>query len=124
MAGPVLVPGDPGFAEEVTGYNLAAVTAPAVVVNEAFARRHFGRDNPIGRRFRAVGDDEHAGPWRTIVGVTRTVRMLGIYNSPLVDDSGFYLNHHIRHVEIQHAIHAREAYRDSPIYRYRPRREP
>ncbi len=64
---------------------------PVAVVNEAFARRHFGRDNPIGRRFRIVGDDEQAGPWRTIVGVTRTVRMLGVYNSPLVDDSGFYI---------------------------------
>jgi len=64
---------------------------PVAVVNEAFARRHFGRDNPVGRSFRTVGEDEQAGPWRTIVGVTRTVRMLGVYNSPLVDDSGFYV---------------------------------
>ncbi len=64
---------------------------PVAVVNEAFARRHFGRDNPVGRRFRTVGDDEQPGPWRTIVGVTRTVRMLGVYSSPLADDSGFYL---------------------------------
>ncbi len=64
---------------------------PVAVVNEAFARRHFGRDNPVGRRFRTVGDDEQAGPWRTIVGVTRTVRMLGVYNSPLADGSGFYV---------------------------------
>jgi putative ABC transport system permease protein len=64
---------------------------PVAVVNDAFARRHFGRDNPIGRRFRIVGDDEQPGPWRTIVGVARTVRMLGVYNSPLVDDSGFYV---------------------------------
>jgi predicted permease len=64
---------------------------PVAVVNEAFALRHFGRDNPVGRRFRAVGDDDRPGPWRTIVGVARTMRMLGVYNSPLVDDSGFYL---------------------------------
>ena len=64
---------------------------PVAVVNEAFARRHFGRDNAVGRRFRTVGDDEQPGPWRTIVGVARTVRMLGVYNSPLVDDSGFYI---------------------------------
>lgn len=64
---------------------------PVAVVNEAFARRHFGRDNAVGRRFRTVGDDEQPGPWRTIVGVTRTVRMLDVYNSPLVDDSGFYI---------------------------------
>jgi hypothetical protein len=37
VAGPVLVPGDPGFAEEVTGYNLAAVTVPAVVVGATSA---------------------------------------------------------------------------------------
>jgi putative ABC transport system permease protein len=64
---------------------------PVAVVNEAFAHRHFGRDNPIGRRFRTVSDDEQPGPWRTIVGVAKTVRMLAVYNSPLVDDSGFYV---------------------------------
>ncbi len=64
---------------------------PVAVINEAFARRHFGHDNPVGRRFRTVGDDEQSGPWRTIIGVARTVRMLGVYNSPLVDDSGFYI---------------------------------
>jgi FAD/FMN-containing dehydrogenase len=32
VTGPVLVAGDPGFAEEITGYNLAAAPAPAVVV--------------------------------------------------------------------------------------------
>ncbi|MGE5359387.1 MAG: ABC transporter permease [Bacteroidales bacterium] len=64
---------------------------PVTVVNEAFARKHFGRENPIGRRFRTVTEDEKVGPWRTIVGVTKTVRMLGPYNNPTVDDSGFYV---------------------------------
>ncbi len=64
---------------------------PVAVVNEAFAQRHFGRDSAIGRRFRTVSEDEQPGPWRTIVGVVGTVRMLGIYNSPLLDDSGFYV---------------------------------
>ncbi len=67
---------------------------PVAVVNEAFARRHFGRENPIGRRFRPVGDDEQPGPWRTIVGTTATVRMLGVRSSPLADDSGFYVPFH------------------------------
>jgi hypothetical protein len=31
------------------------------------------------------------GPWRTIVGVVSTVRMLGPFNQPNVDDSGFYV---------------------------------
>ena len=67
---------------------------PVAVVNEAFASRHFGRDNPVGRRFRTVGDDEQPGPWRRIIGVTATVRMLGVHNSPLADDSGFYIPFH------------------------------
>ena len=64
---------------------------PVAVVNEAFARRHFGGDNPVGRRFRTVGEDEQPGPWRTIVGVSRTVRMVGVYDNSLVDNSGFYV---------------------------------
>jgi predicted permease len=67
---------------------------PVAVINEAFARRHFGTDSPIGRRFRTVGDDEQPGPWRTIVGMVRTVRMLGIESGPLLDDSGFYVPFH------------------------------
>ena len=31
------------------------------------------------------------GPWRTIVGVVSTVRMLGPFNNQNVDDSGFYV---------------------------------
>jgi putative ABC transport system permease protein len=31
------------------------------------------------------------GPWRTIVGVVSTVRMLGPFNNPGVDDTGFYV---------------------------------
>jgi ABC-type antimicrobial peptide transport system permease subunit len=89
-----------GFAETIgqrvlqgraVGENDLDSKLPVAVVNEAFARRHFGRDHAVGRRFRTVGDDEQPGPWRTIVGVTATVRMLGVYNSPLVDDSGFYI---------------------------------
>jgi putative ABC transport system permease protein len=65
---------------------------PVAVINDAFARRHFGREGPVGRRFRTVNEDtEEPGPWRTIVGVVKTVRMLGPYNNPTVDDSGFYL---------------------------------
>ena len=64
---------------------------PVAVVNEAFARRHFGRESPVGRRFRTVREDEQPGPWRTIVGVTRTVRMVGVYSSSLLGDSGFYV---------------------------------
>jgi predicted permease len=65
---------------------------PVAVVNAAFARRHFGADNPLGLRFRTViNNGTQPGPWRTIVGVVSTVRMLGPFNNPNVDDSGFYV---------------------------------
>jgi F0F1-type ATP synthase membrane subunit c/vacuolar-type H+-ATPase subunit K len=60
------------------------------IINEAFARRHFDRENPLGRRFRTVTGDEQPGPWRTIVGVVRTVRMVGPYDAR-ANDAGFYV---------------------------------
>jgi hypothetical protein len=65
---------------------------PVAIVNAAFARKHYGADNPLGRRFRTVvNNGTQPGPWRTIVGVVSTIRMLGPFNNPNVDDSGFYV---------------------------------
>src|SRR5262245_8927368 len=65
---------------------------PVAIVNAAFARKHYGTESPIGRRFRSVVNQGNTfGPWRTIVGVVSTVRMLGPFNNPNVDDSGFYV---------------------------------
>jgi putative ABC transport system permease protein len=65
---------------------------PVAIVNAAFARKHYGTGNPLGRRFRtAINQGNTFGPWRTIVGVVSTVRMLGPFNNPNVDDSGFYV---------------------------------
>lgn len=67
-------------------------TQPIAVVNAAFARKHFGSESPLGRRFRTVaGNGTQPGPWRSIVGVVTTVRMLGPFNNPGVDESGFYV---------------------------------
>jgi putative ABC transport system permease protein len=68
------------------------VKQPVAIVNAAFAKKHFGGQSALGRRFR-TGDGESApyGPWRTIVGVVATVRMTGPFNIPNVDDSGFYV---------------------------------
>jgi putative ABC transport system permease protein len=65
---------------------------PVAIVNAAFAKKHFGTQSAIGRRFR-TGDGETGpyGPWRTIVGVVSTVRMQGPFNQANVDDSGFYV---------------------------------
>ena len=65
---------------------------PVAIVNAAFARKHFGTDSAVGRRFRTVdANTEQPGPWRTIVGVASTIRMLGPFNNPNVDESGFYV---------------------------------
>ena len=65
---------------------------PVAIVNAAFARKHFGNESPLGRRFRALdGNTQQPGPWRSIVGVVSTVRMMPPFNIPNVDDSGFYV---------------------------------
>jgi predicted permease len=65
---------------------------PVAVVNAAFAKKHFGTDSALGRRFRSIdGNTEQPGPWRTIVGVATTIRMQPPFNIPNVDDSGFYV---------------------------------
>jgi predicted permease len=67
---------------------------PVAIVNAAFAKKHFGNESALGRRFRtanADGNPKQAGPWRTIVGVVTTVRMLGPFNQPGVDEAGFYV---------------------------------
>jgi hypothetical protein len=67
---------------------------PVAVVNAAFAKKHFGTESALGRRFRTArsdGNPQQAGPWRTIVGVVTTVRMLGPFNQPGVDEAGFYV---------------------------------
>ena len=76
-----------GFSDEDNDAKL-----PVAVVNAAFARKHYGSENPLGRRFRTVINQGNTfGPWRTIIGVVSTVRMLGPFNNPNVDDSGFYV---------------------------------
>jgi putative ABC transport system permease protein len=67
---------------------------PVAIVNAAFALKHFGTESALGRRFRtarADGNPQQAGPWRTIVGVVTTVRMLGPFNQPGLDETGFYV---------------------------------
>ncbi len=65
---------------------------PVAIVNAAFAKKFYGTESAVGRRFRTVdGGTKQIGPWRTIVGVVSTVRMLGPFNNPGVDDSGFYV---------------------------------
>jgi putative ABC transport system permease protein len=65
---------------------------PVAIVNAAFARKHFGAESALGRRFRTADAAATTfGPWRSIVGVVTTVRMLGPFNNPNVEESGFYV---------------------------------
>ena len=65
---------------------------PVAIVNAAFARKHFPGESAVGRRFRTMAaNGRQPGPWRSIVGVVSTVRMLGPFNVPGVDETGFYV---------------------------------
>lgn len=65
---------------------------PVAIVNTDFAEKHFGHDSPIGQQFRtASADGTNPGPWRTIVGVVSTTRMLPPFNNPGLDTSGYYV---------------------------------
>lgn len=64
---------------------------PVAVVNATFARKHFGADSAVGRRFRtAAPNGTNPGPWRRIVGVVTDVRMLGPFANQQ-DNAGFYV---------------------------------
>ncbi len=64
---------------------------PVAIVNAAFAKKHFGNESAVGRRFRTVGNNgTQFNAWRTIVGVVSTVRMLGPFPIPNTDETGFY----------------------------------
>ena len=52
-----------------------------VVVNETFARRFFGTNDPIGARVKQ-GWPEDKTPWRQIVGVVNDVRMNSLQGDP------------------------------------------
>jgi putative ABC transport system permease protein len=59
-----------------------AANAPTVaVVNETFARRLFGDNDPIGARIKQ-GWPEDKSPWREIVGVVKDVKVSGLQGDP------------------------------------------
>ena len=65
---------------------------PVAIVSAGFARKFFGQESAVGRRIRTVANNGQLfGPWRTIVGVSATVRMFGPFNNPNVEEHGFYV---------------------------------
>ncbi|HUG09707.1 MAG TPA: ABC transporter permease, partial [Opitutaceae bacterium] len=63
--------------------------SPVAVINATFAKKHFGNESPIGRRFRSIRQNgTQPGPWRQVVGVVSDVRMAGPFNNQS-DGTGF-----------------------------------
>jgi len=62
---------------------------PVAIVNTAFVRRHFGSDDPIGRRIRLQQGNNSFGPWMTVVGVAPDTRMQGPYDGR-TDGAGIF----------------------------------
>jgi len=56
-----------------------AESPKVIIVNEAFARRHFPNEEVLGRR---VSFNASAGPWHEIVGVVRDSKYLTIGEAP------------------------------------------
>jgi predicted permease len=63
---------------------------PVAIVHAGFAKKYFGHESALGRRFRTVGANQNYGPWRTIIGVVEEMRMAGPFNSQS-DNTGFYV---------------------------------
>jgi len=56
--------------------------APSVVlINQAMARRYWGEDDPVGKRFK-FGYRAANMPWLTVVGVVGSVRQVGLNSDP------------------------------------------
>ena len=51
-------------------------TARVAIVNETFARRYWGAQDPIGKRLK-LGDADSTDPWRVVVGVVGDVKHTG-----------------------------------------------
>ena len=59
-----------------------AKAPPVVVVSQAFARRYFPNENPVGKRIRPAAGAGRPFPWREIVGVVGNVRDRGLAHTP------------------------------------------
>ena len=62
----------------------AAGAPEVVVVNETFARRFFGSNNPVGTRVKQGWPEDKGpyAPWREIIGVVNDVRMNSLQGDP------------------------------------------
>jgi putative ABC transport system permease protein len=59
--------------------------APAVIINEALARKYFAGVDPVGRRFKHGGPERPIGPnnpWKEVVGVVGDIKYSGLDTAP------------------------------------------
>jgi predicted permease len=69
----------PGISGRLFGAQDTEATTPVMIVNQAFARKYFPGENPLGRRIEVgVGDGVIDHPKREIVGVVGDVRSKGL----------------------------------------------
>jgi putative ABC transport system permease protein len=59
-----------------------AEAAPVVIVNQAFAKRFFGDQNPVGRHIRFEHEDHRQSPWSEIVGVSANINEFPAQQKP------------------------------------------
>lgn len=64
----------------------------AAIVSEELARKFWGDQDPVGKRFK-FGRDDSTDPWITVVGLIANVKQRALVNDPLVnpDDPDLYL---------------------------------
>ncbi len=62
---------------------------PSALVNDSFARKHFGDTSALGRRVRLLPADHSPSEWRTIVGVVPDTHLQNF--DPQRDGSGVFL---------------------------------
>ncbi|MEM9530163.1 MAG: ABC transporter permease [Pseudomonadota bacterium] len=70
-----------------------ADSLPVVIINQFFARKAFGGESPIGQRVRFGAPDSTDRPaeWRTIVGVSRDIRQVGVGDTGFEERPSFYV---------------------------------
>ncbi len=58
-----------------------AGSPPVVIVNEAFARKYFPKENPLGRHIK-ISRGQQTAPWSEIVGVTANIKEFSGQTAP------------------------------------------
>ena len=58
---------------------------PVIIINEAFAKKHFKGQNPIGKRIAFEKAPDSTATWNTIVGVVKSVHQIKLNLEPAIE---------------------------------------